>query len=91
MQLFRNIVEPLLYPDPVLVPNDSSLQFRILPEVVATSPINNSNNANSGLGSSFDLVFRRNSGSPSSFRHLWFQANLPNPLIPYLPNYQPSS
>jgi cysteine protease ATG4 len=36
-----------------------------LPDVVATSPANNSNNANSG---SFGLSFRRNSGSPSSFR-----------------------
>jgi cysteine protease ATG4 len=39
-----------------------------LPDVVAISPVNNSNNANSGVGSSFGLPFRRNSGSPSSFR-----------------------
>ena len=36
-----------------------------LPDVVATSPVNNSNNA---VGGSFGLAFRRNSGSPSSFR-----------------------
>ena len=39
-----------------------------LPDVVATSPVNNSNNGNSGIGGSFGLAFRRNSGSPSSFR-----------------------
>ena len=37
-----------------------------LPDVVATSPVNNGNN--SGIGGSFGLAFRRNSGSPSSFR-----------------------
>ena len=36
-----------------------------LPDVVATSPVNHSNNTNSG---GFGLAFRRNSGSPSSFR-----------------------
>ena len=39
-----------------------------LPDVVATSPVNISNNPNNGIGGSFGLAFRRNSGSPSSFR-----------------------
>ena len=39
-----------------------------VPDVVATSPVNNSNNTNSGIGGGFGLAFRRDSGSPSSFR-----------------------